>query len=100
MRLINCKVELKLKRTIFFFFLSAARHDNANDNGNANNIIFTVKDTKLYGPVLTFSPRDNQKFSKLLSKGFEKSVYWNKYKTKSIDNLLNQIFLELIDYLF
>ena len=25
----------------------------------------------------------NQKLLKLLSKGFERSVYWNKYKTKS-----------------
>ena len=27
--------------------------------------------------------RDNQKLSKLLRKGFEISVYWNGYKTKS-----------------
>ena len=27
--------------------------------------------------------RDNQKLSELLSKGFERSVYWNEYKTKS-----------------
>ena len=31
------------------------------------------------------SARDNQKLSKLLSKGFERSVYWNEYKTKSED---------------
>ena len=29
------------------------------------------------------SARDNQKITKLLSKGFERSVYWNKYKTRS-----------------
>ena len=55
---------------------------NGNDNGNAN-IIFTIKDTKLYVPVVTLSARDNQKLSKHLSKGFERSVYWNEYKTKS-----------------
>ena len=27
--------------------------------------------------------RDNQKLSKLLSKGFERSVYWSEYKAKS-----------------
>ena len=27
--------------------------------------------------------RDNQKLSELLRKGFERSVYWNEYKTKS-----------------
>ena len=48
-----------------------------------DSIIFTVKDTKLYVPVVTLSAREYQKLSKLLSKGFERSVYWNKYKTKS-----------------
>ena len=42
-----------------------------------------MKDTTLYVPVVTLSVRDNQKLPKLLSKGFERSVYWNEYKTKS-----------------
>ena len=46
-------------------------------------LIFTISDTKLHVPVVTLSPRDNQKLSKLLSKGFERSVYWNVYETKS-----------------
>ena len=46
-------------------------------------LIFTINDTKLHVPVVTLSPRDNQKLSKLLSKGFERSVYWNVYETKS-----------------
>ena len=29
--------------------------------------------------------RDNKKLSKLLSKGFERSVYWKEYKTKRDD---------------
>ena len=33
--------------------------------------------------VVTLPARDNQKLSKRLSKGFERSVYWNEYKTKS-----------------
>ena len=33
--------------------------------------------------VVTLSTRDNQKFTKLLSKVFKRSVYWNEYKTKS-----------------
>ena len=32
--------------------------------------------------MVTLSARDNPKLSKLLSKGFERSVYWNEYKTK------------------
>ena len=46
-------------------------------------IIFTIKYTKLYVPVVTLSAKDNQKLSKLFSKGFERSVYWNEFKTKS-----------------
>ena len=61
--------------------MSAAGADNDNDNGD--NIIFTIKDTKLYVPVLNLSTRGNQKLLKLLSKGFQRSVYWNEYKTKS-----------------
>ena len=52
---------------------------NENDNGNVdpNDIIFTVKDTKLSIPVVTLFLKDNQKSSKLLSKDFERLVYWN-----------------------
>ena len=69
MLLINCKVELKL-RWKKHCVLSVAGTDNANGNNDDNNIIFTMKDTKIYVPVVTFSARDNQKLSKLLSKGF------------------------------
>ena len=51
---INCKVELKLKRTRYSS-LSANGidndSDNGNDNDNENSIIFSIKDTKLYVPV-------------------------------------------------
>ena len=57
--------------------------DNANGNNDDNNNIFTIKDTKLYVPVVTLSARANQKLSKCLSKGFERSVYWNEYKRKT-----------------
>ena len=72
MLFINCKVELKYKWTKYCV-LSAAGADNVNDNVNnnvnGNNIIFTIKDTKLYVPVVTLTARDNEKLSKLLSKG-------------------------------
>ena len=106
MLLINCKVELKL-RWSKHCVLSEGSTDNVNGNNNDNNIIFTIRDTKLHVPVVTLSTRDNQKLSKLL-KGFERSVYWNEYKTKS-DNkntthkfrfFFNQIMLESIEYLF
>ena len=83
MPLINCKVELKLKWTEYCD-LSAAGNEDYNDkdnegNNKSNNIIFTIKDKKMHVTVVTLSARDNQKLSKLLSKGSERSVYWNKY---------------------
>ena len=61
--------------------MSAAGADNT--NANSNNIIFTIKDVKLYVLVVTLSVKDNKKLSKLLSRKFERSVYWNKFKTKN-----------------
>ena len=80
MPLINCEVELKLKWTKYFD-LSAAGADN--DNANSNNIIFTIREKKLYVPVVTLSAKNNQKLSKPFSKEFERPVYWNEYKAKS-----------------
>ena len=61
--------------------LSADGADN--NNANSNNIIFTIKGKKLYVPVVNVSTKDNQKLSKLISIGFERAVYWNRWKTKS-----------------
>ena len=61
----------------------AGNENDINNNDNANNIIFTIKGTKLYVPVVTLPARNKEKISKLLSKGFERPVYWNEYKTKS-----------------
>ena len=43
---------------------------NDKDDTNYDNIIFTIKDTKLLIPVVTLPVKDNQKLSRLLSKGF------------------------------
>ena len=69
-----------------------------------------MKDTKFYVPVITLSAKVNQKLSKLLSKQFEISVYWNEYKTNKkmrikiqqmkTDIFSHQILLLLIDCLY
>ena len=69
MPLIDCKVELKLKWTMYCA-LSAAGNDNT--NANPDNIIFIITDTELYVPVVTLSAKGNQQLSKRLSKGFER----------------------------
>ena len=71
MLLLNCKVELKLRWTKHFG-LSVAGADNANANNDDYDIIFTIKNIKLYVPVVTLSVNINQKLSKLLSKGFQR----------------------------
>ena len=45
-------------------------------------LLLSKKDTKLYVPVVPLSARVIQNLSKLLSRGFERLVYCNEYKTK------------------
>ena len=71
MPLINCKIKLNLtwkKECV----LSAADDD----------AVFIINDTKLYVPVVTLSKEDNKDFIEQQNKGFQRSIYWNKYKTK------------------
>ena len=69
MILINCKVELKL-RWSKHCVLSVAGTDNANSDNDDNNIIFTIKDTKLYVPVVTLSANYQNFLSKDLKDQF------------------------------
>ena len=71
---INCKVELKFRWTKHCI-LPVLGSVNDNVNADSNNIIFTIKDTKLYVPVATLLAKYNQKLSKLVSKAFEILVY-------------------------
>ena len=68
MSLINCKVELSL-----------TWNQECALSTVANNSTFAINDTKLYIPVVTLKTEDNAKLSKLLSEGFKRLVYWNKY---------------------
>ena len=46
----------------------------------ATTATFEITDAKLYVPIVTLTVEDNSKLSKLLSKGFKRSIYWNEYK--------------------
>ena len=70
---------MKFKSTKHCILAAAS---NGNTNENPNNIIFTIKGTKSYVPVVTLSAKSNQNLSKCHSKGFERSVYCNDFKTK------------------
>ena len=73
MPLINCKIKLNLtwKKECL---LSTGDGDAA----------FINNDTKLYVPVATLSKEDNKDFIEQQNKGFQRSIYWNEYKTKEI----------------
>ena len=74
MSLINCKIKLNLtwKRECVL----------STDAGKA---VFIINDTKMYVPVVTLSKEDNEDFIEQQNKGFQRSIYWNEYKTKEIN---------------
>ena len=39
----------------------------------------------MYVPVVTLSKEDNKDFIEQQDKGFQRSFYWNEYKTKEIN---------------
>ena len=87
MPLINCRVELSL-----------TWNENCILTSLVGNFAFTITDAKLYIPVVTLSIEDNARLTKLLSQGFKRSAYWNKYKV--IPNKIynaNDYIRELID---
>ena len=69
--------------------LTTAAIDANADATGADNTTFKKTDGKLYVPIVTLSVEDNSKLSKLLSEGFKRSIYWNKYKV--IDNIVVSI---------
>ena len=73
MRLNNCKIRLNLtwkKECVL-----------SNQDGAA---VFIINDTILYVPVVTLSKEDKD-FIEQQNKGFQRSIYWNEYKTKEIN---------------
>ena len=77
MPLINCKIKLDLtwkKECVL-----------SNGDGKA---VFIINDAKLYVPVVTLSKEDNKDFIEQQNKGFQRSIYWNEYKTKEIKMLM------------
>ena len=74
MPLINCKIKLNLtwkKECVL-----------STDNDNA---VFIINDTKMYVPVVALSKEDNKDLIEQQNKGFQRSIYWNQYKTKEIN---------------
>ena len=49
---------------------------------DAGDAVLIINDTKMNVPVVTLSKKDNKDFFEQQNKGFQRSVYWNEYKTK------------------
>ena len=74
MPLINCKIKLNLpwkKECVL--------------STDAGDPVLIINDTKMYVPVVTLSKEDNKDFIEQQNKGFQRSIYWNEYKTKEIN---------------
>ena len=74
MPVINCKIKLNLtwkKECIL-----------STGGGEA---VLIINDTKLHVPIVTFSKEDNKDFIEQRDKEFQRSIYWNEYKTKEIN---------------
>ena len=74
MPLINSKIKLNLTRKKECVL--------STDDGNA---VFIINDTKMYIPVVTLSKEGNKDFIEQQNKGFQRSIHWNEYKTKEIN---------------
>ena len=75
MTLINCKIKLNLtwkKECVL--------------SNQAGAAVFIINDTKMYVPVVTLSKEDNKDFIEQQNKGFQRSLYWNEYKTKELNS--------------
>ena len=101
MLLINLEVELKLKWTKYCVLLQ-------NTNANPNNIIFTIKDTKLYVSGVTLSAREIKNYQTPLAKDLKNYFIGINIRQKvrikiqqiNLDILSDQILLESINSLF
>ena len=74
MPLINCKIKLNLtwrKECVL--------------STDVGDVVFIINDTKMYFPVVTLSKEDNKDFIEQQNKGFQRSIYWNEYKAKEIN---------------
>ena len=80
MLLINCKIKLSL--TWKEECTLSTNPIAVNNNVTTNQAIFIINDTKLNVPFVTLSKEDNKDFIEQQNKGFQRSIYWNEYKTK------------------
>ena len=106
--LINCEVSLALiwsKNCVITSLerrlVTAAQGDNpAIYDDSPTNSVFQITDCKLYAPVVTLSAENDNKLLEQLKTGFEKTIKWNKYRSKMSSQNKNNNLNYLIDPTF
>ena len=68
---VNCEINLILTWSANCVISNAAVNQTTT---------FSITDTKLYVPVVTFSTQDNAKLLQQIKSGFKRTINWNKYQ--------------------
>ena len=89
MPLINCEISLQLKWSRKCILVAGT--------ANIQNPSFKIKDTKHYVPLVTLSTQENIKFLEQLESGFKRTINWNKYLAKALNQTRNRCLDYLID---
>ena len=87
--LINCEITLDLNWSEKCIMVATNIANHA--------ATFSITDTKLYVPVVTFSTQDNAKLLGQLKYGFKIITNWNKYQAKVSTERVNQYLVYLIN---
>ena len=74
MLLIHCEINLILTQFDRGFI--------TNNTVVSQEPTFTITNTKIYVPAVTFSTQDNTKLLKQLKLGFKRTINWNKHHSK------------------
>ena len=78
---INCEIILQLKWSNHCFLVAGTATNQKPE--------FKITHTRLYVSVVTLSRQDNAKLLKWLGSGFKKTIYWNKYQSKTTNQAQN-----------
>ena len=97
MPLINCEISLNLTWSGNCVITSKATRDADPDANppvaainNPTNATFKIKDTKLYVPVVTLSSENDKELLGQLKTGFNRTIKWNKYRSKMSNQTKNK----------
>ena len=90
--MINCEINLQLKWSEKCIL----------NRGTAANQIpkFTKTESKFYVPFVTLSTQDNAKLLQKLESGIKRTINWNKYQSKEINQVKNRYSHFLVDPCF